>query len=214
MAVDPGTRERARRVAAEIASRRPEDRTTRSEFLERAVAAIDRISESVSDSELLAAVDVDSDLAFLEALSHLVIPPPVPVNPDDPLAAAKARGEQAKRDILAAQGELLDASEVARRLRTSETEVHRRRITEVLLALPTDSGQYGFPAWQFAEDGLLPGLQPVFDAMTIRSPWMRAQFFLTGDLRLNGRRPLDVLRGGDVEAVRRAGAAYGEQLAS
>ena len=43
---------------------------------------------------------------------------------------------------------------------------------------------------------------------------MRAAFFLSGDPRLNGATPLEELRRGNIEAVRRAASAYGEHGAA
>ena len=69
---------------------------------------------------------------------------------------------------------------------------------------------YVYPAFQIGADGLLPGVRDVLDAFTIADPWTRVNFMLTGDARLGGRRPIDVLREGDVASVVRAARAYGE----
>ncbi|MGE3271154.1 MAG: hypothetical protein AB7P40_20555 [Chloroflexota bacterium] len=131
-----------------------------------------------------------------------------------PLAAALARGEQMQRDILATQGELLSADEVAARLQIEPAEVERRGQEGMLLGLALESGETGFPSWQFTDDGLLPGLESVLRRLSVRNSWMRAAFFLSGDLRLDGRTPLEALLHGDIDAVSAAGAAYGEQVAS
>jgi len=215
MGFDSGTAERVRRVAAELAVAHTGDRSTRAAFLERAIEAVDRLAQTVDDNGLRAALAADTDAALLSALGLAKNGTSVePGAASDPLAAAKARGEQAKRDILAAQGDMLSASDVASRLNVNVEDVERRRQDGLLIALPSETGTPGFPAWQFRDDGLLPGLDIVLSHMSVRSPWMRAQFFLSGDLRLDGRTPLDVLRRGEIDAVRRAGAAYGEQLAS
>jgi len=132
----------------------------------------------------------------------------------DPLAVARQRGVQAKRDILVAQGELLSAAEAAVRLGVAADEVALRQFQRQLLALPLGAGALGFPSWQFTDTGLLSGLDVVLHDLGVHDPWMSAAFFLSSDLRLGGRTPLEVLLSGDVEAVRRAGVAYGEQLAS
>ena len=214
MADDPRTRDRARRVAAELAAHGPDDNSVRTALLERAVDAVDRISHAVDDQQLREAVEAGTDTAFLAALSRLADAARATRAMVDPLAAAKARGEQAKRDILAAQGDMLDANQVAARLGCDLAEVEARRRQGLLIALPDEHGKRGFPAWQFEDNGLLPGLEDVLRHMNVRSPWMRAQFFLTGDVRLDGETPLVVLLRGDIDAVRRAGAAHGEQLAS
>jgi hypothetical protein len=134
--------------------------------------------------------------------------------PIDPLAAALKRGERARRSILAAQGDLLDVAEVAARLAMSREDVLQRQNRGRLLALPLEDGKLGFPSWQFAERGLLPGLDTVLRNIGVDDPWMQAAYFLSGELRLDGRTPLEALRRGEVEAVRRAAAAYGEPFAS
>ena len=119
-----------------------------------------------------------------------------------------------RRDILAAQGTLLDAAQVADHLGWDMKSVHSHQREGLLLALPTDTGELGFPSWQFSEFGLMPGLNDVLRAFGVRDPWMRAAFFLTGNLRLDSRTPLEVLLRGEVEAVRTAAAAYGEHGAA
>jgi hypothetical protein len=132
----------------------------------------------------------------------------------DLLAAARARGEQMKRDILAAQGDLLDVVQVAACLRIASADVEVNYRRGLLVGLPLDEGVVGFPAWQFTEIGLLPGLEDVLRGLGVRNVWMRAAFFLSGDLRLDGRTPLEALLDGEIDAVRAAAAAYGDQLAS
>ena len=134
--------------------------------------------------------------------------------PSDPLAVARARGEQMQRDILASQGEMLDAEQVASRLGIGPAEVEQQRQDGLLLGLPLEGDQVGFPAWQFTDAELLPGLEDALRDLNVHGPWSRVAFFLSGDLRLNGRTPLEALLLGEVDAVRGAAAAYGEQLAS
>ena len=56
----------------------------------------------------------------------------------------------------------------------------------------------------------MPGLEEVLRSFGVEEPWMQASFFLRQNGRLDDRRPLDALREGDVEAVKRAASAYGE----
>ena len=213
MASDARTAEQVRSAATQLASGHLGDQATRAAFLERAIEAVDRIARSVEDSELRVALAADTDVAVLSALGLIRNGTPTRyVASTDPLAAAKARGEQAKRDILAAQGDMLDADEVPARLRCDLTEVEARRRQGLLIALPDEHGKRGFPAWQFTDVGLLPGLEDVLGSIGVRSPWSQAAFFFSGDIRLDWRTPLEVLLRGEFEEVRRAAAAYGEQM--
>ncbi|MEO9337166.1 Rv2175c family DNA-binding protein [Mesorhizobium sp. SB112] len=75
-------------------------------------------------------------------------------------------------------------------------------------------GERGYPAFQIANDGLLPGMSAVVQAFAIDEPWMRLNFMLTGDARLGGRRPIDALRDGQIGEVIDAAQAYGEHGAA
>jgi hypothetical protein len=132
----------------------------------------------------------------------------------DPLAAARTRGEQAKREMLGAQGVLLDASEVALRLGLTVRAVEARRERGLLLALPLDNGAWAFPSWQLADRDILPGLEDVLRSLTAAGPWSRLQFFLSGDPYLDGETPLALIRAGEIEKVRRLASAYDELVAT
>lgn len=73
---------------------------------------------------------------------------------------------------------------------------------------------YVYPSFQLDVNGLLPGIQDVLDAFMFDDSWMRANFMLTGDVRLGGRRPIDALREGRIIDVKIAAEAYGEQGAA
>jgi hypothetical protein len=62
-------------------------------------------------------------------------------------------------------------------------------------------GKRAYPAFQIADDGLLPGMSAVVQAFAIDEPWMRVNFMLTGNARLGGRRPIDALREGQIGEV-------------
>lgn len=212
MVHDPAVAERVRRVAAELLGSAAEDGSVRRVLLERVVDAVDRISHAVDDRQLRAVIDAESDTTLLSTLSRLASLDSGPVSATDPLAAARARGEQAKRDILVAQGDMLDVTEVAARLRIGVGEVEARRQRGLLLAIPLGDGSWGFPIWQFTGDGVLPGLEDVLRDLGTSGPWAQAAFFTGGDIRLNWQTPLEVLLRGEIAAVRRAAAAYGEQV--
>ncbi len=60
----------------------------------------------------------------------------------------------------------------------------------------------------------MPGVREVLDAFNVEDSWTRVNFMLTGDYRLGGARPIDVLREGRIDDVARAAAAYGEHGAA
>jgi hypothetical protein len=68
-------------------------------------------------------------------------------------------------------------------------------------------------AWQFTDAGQgLPGLVDVLTALAEHDPWARARFFLSGNARLRGKRPLDLLRAGvgNLDRVLLAAGAFAQ----
>ncbi len=123
---------------------------------------------------------------------------------------AQLRGALVNRDLLAAEGGTVGANEVARLLSVSRQAVAQRVLRNRLLAVTPTGGRQRFPVWQFAQSGVLPGLE---DTLAILSagevdPWARLLFFLTEQDNLQGARPLDALLLGDAAGVACAARRY------
>lgn len=154
-----------------------------------------------------------SDLAVLlrmlerpEALEALLA--------EDPLAAARLRGIEARSKLLEQEGGAVPAGELGLMLGgITPQAVNKRRKAGRLLGLPVGESRYRYPVWQVEGGSVLPGFEEVLKVFGVEDPWMRAAFFLGGNARLGGERPLDELRRGNVEAVKRAASAHGEQIA-
>lgn len=132
---------------------------------------------------------------------------------ESPMARARLRGIRRKREVLETEGGFVGTAEAAEILGgISKQAVDKRRERQTILALPRGGGEYAFPLWQFDEgtkDGLLPGLTKLLRSFSVEDPWMRAEFMLAPNNRLGGKRPLDALREGEVEAATRAASTYG-----
>lgn len=182
-------------------------------FVTRVLRATARLSRELGPLALSRAAGAPSDYAAL--LSALQEPTTVAVLAgDDPLVEARLRGLAARATILAAEGGALRVGDVAALLGLTRQGVDRRRRAGKLLALATGRHGYVYPAWQFADEGVLPGIEGALEALQVQNPWMRASFFLSGNLRLDGASPLAELRRGHREEVVLAAAAYGEHGAS
>lgn len=104
----------------------------------------------------------------------------------------------------------LTAPEVARALGTSRQTPHDRVKSGMLLGV-RDRGALRFPAWQFDPEGpygILSGLPEVLRELRV-SPLAKASWFVNDNSYLGMRRPLDVLREGEVGRVLRAARAAG-----
>jgi hypothetical protein len=191
----------------------------RAAFLSRALNALADAAPALEERALAAAAGAASDYeALLQALQHTELL--TAWRRHDPLAEARVRGAQAQARLLAAEGGALTGAQAAQLLGISRQAVAKRRRAGTVLAVPTGRRGYAYPAWQFDASlpgGVLPGVDVALCGLEgngVRGPWTRLSWFLTGDARLGGARPLDALRRGCVDAVRAAAAAYGEQGAA
>lgn len=128
---------------------------------------------------------------------------------DAAFSAAVERGRRMKDAMLGAEGGVLSPKDAAARLGVSISDLSAQPLFEL-----ERDGEVVYPAFQFGDDGLLPGLARVIGVCRIDDRWMRVNMMLTGDARLGGRRPIDLLREGRIDEVVRAAGAYGEHGAA
>lgn len=133
--------------------------------------------------------------------------------PRSGLAAAMVRGVRARETLKNEEGGAVSADEARGFLgNISKTAVlDRFKKGQLLGWRESRQNAVRFPVWQFTTDGVLPGLEEVL-AILRASPavdaWGAVLFFLNTRASLHNERPLDVLRRGDVEAVKRAAQGY------
>lgn len=124
-------------------------------------------------------------------------------------------------------GRLLSAAEVGELLDITKQAVSLRVKSLSLLALPTAKGGYGFPHWQFGQDGQpLAGLMDVLRAFrsedvlpaadqrgsTVETPWTIAAWMVSHQDELGDRTPVELLHEGEGEQVRLAALRYADRL--
>lgn len=183
-------------------------------FVARTGRALTRIAELMPRNRLVKVVgaETDADVLFGSLQDAAAIGADFTAEPD-PLTAALLRGVEAKRALLKAEGGVLSAQQLAAHLGITPQGLGKKREKAQIFFVEVGDG-YVYPAFQIDENGLLPGIREVLDAFKVDDPWMRAHFMLTGERRLSGRRPIDVLRAGEIAPVVKAASAYGEHGAA
>lgn len=79
-------------------------------------------------------------------------------------------------------------------------------------AVPGPSNRRAYPTVQFTSDGtVVAGLKAVQDALPTDNPWAVLNFLVRPDPRLNGRKPIDLLKAGEIELVIDAAQRMGQQ---
>jgi len=180
-------------------------------FVARGTRALARIAEHMPRERLIEAVgaETDTEALFRSLSSAAAVGAEIAPLAPDPWTAAYLRGAEMKRAMLRAEGGVLSAQQLAEHLGITPQGIAKKRERGQVFWLEVGEG-YVYPAFQVGPKGLLPGTREILSAIDEDDPWARVNFMLTSDLRLGGRRPLDVLRDGDIPSVVRAARAYGE----
>lgn len=118
------------------------------------------------------------------------------------------------RKALAEEGGSITAADAAKLLGVSKSTILRRYRERRLLGWRDYfGGQIQLPAWQFTRKGVLPGLDEVMAVLRtapILDDILPILFFLGQYHSLDGQRPLDCLREGNLEAAIRTAHGYVE----
>jgi hypothetical protein len=136
---------------------------------------------------------------------------PMPSEPEQALLAIQSLLQffEARRDLLDGA---LTAPQAAQLLGVSrQTPLNRVKDNTLLAVL--DRGAYRFPVWQFdpqGEDGVLPGLPDVLDALEPQQPFAKLIWLRRPNSTLEGRQPLELLRDRELEPLIDAAHAAAE----
>ena len=133
----------------------------------------------------------------------------------EPSSRAKAllKGIQIAQNDLKKAGGAYDLDQVRILMNGISRQMIDRKVREgSLLAVPGPSNRRAYPTLQFTPDGsVIPGLKAVREALPTDNPWAILNFLVHPDPRLNGRKPLDALKAGEIDLVVDAARRMGQQ---
>ncbi|WP_407175371.1 hypothetical protein [Bradyrhizobium sp. STM 3562] len=131
----------------------------------------------------------------------------------DARALAVLEGVRIAQEDLRRSGGAYDLDQVRTLMRGISRQAIDKRVQEgSLLAVPGPSNHRSFPTLQFNADGtVVEGLKSVHEALPTSNPWTVLNFLAQPDDRLNGRKPIDLLKEGKVELVVEAARRMAEQ---
>jgi hypothetical protein len=182
-------------------------------ILTRCLSLTWRAMERVPSRILLEAAAASSDQ---EAMLRILEAPEMAVPDADAAAidAARARGIEARDQLIHAEGGSWPVEEVAKYLGLTRQAVDKRRKANKLIGLALGRHGYLYPSWQFSKNGTLPGLEDVLQELRRHDPWAQVIFMLSPNDRLDGTPPLRALREGRIDDVKRAASLFGEHGAA
>jgi hypothetical protein len=110
-------------------------------------------------------------------------------------------------------GGAYDLQQVRALMHSVSRQAIDKRVQEgSLLAVPGHRNRPSYPTLQFNQDGtVVAGLKAVCDALPTKNPRTILNFLAQPDDRLRGRRPIDVLKEGNVDLVVEAARRVGKQ---
>jgi hypothetical protein len=131
----------------------------------------------------------------------------------DARALAILEGVRIAQEDLRRSGGAYDLDQVRTLLRGISRQAIDKRVQDgSLLAIPGPSNHRSFPTLQFNADGtVVEGLRLVREALPTSNSWTVLNFLAEPDDRLNGRKPIDLLKEGKVELVVEAARRMAQQ---
>lgn len=116
------------------------------------------------------------------------------------LHRARLRGLARAIDLRKAAGPCLETGQVCDLLGVSRETIRKKVDRRQLLALPK-GGDRVFPAFQFNQGDVLPGLSDVLAALETESPFVALSFLLSTSAELGGKTAVEALQAGDRDEV-------------
>ena len=131
----------------------------------------------------------------------------------DARSLALLEGVRIAREDLRAAGGAYDLDQVRTLMGGVTRQAVEKRVQEgSLLAVPGPSNRRSFPTLQFNGDGtLVAGLREVREALPTRNAWTILNFLAQPDDRLDGRKPIDLLKAAEIKLVLEAARRVGQQ---
>jgi hypothetical protein len=131
----------------------------------------------------------------------------------DAKSLALLRGVRLAREDLRHAGGAYDLEQVCTMMHGVSRQAIDKRVRDgTLFAVPGPNNRRRYPTVQFTADGeLVEGLRDVSAALPSRNPWLMLNFLVNPDPRLQDRRPIDLLKAGEVGSVIESARRFGEQ---
>ena len=181
------------------------------------VAIVSSQPESASKIEkaLGARVARRAEVVTRAARSRKTPDPVIDKSAYEPDARSRAilEGVRIAQDDLRDVGGAYDLAQVRTLMRGVSRQAVDKRVHEgSLIAIPGPSNRRAYPTIQFNRDGsIVPGLKAVRDALQTQNAWTVLNFLVNPDVRLDGKRPIELLKAGAVSDVVEAARRHGEQ---
>lgn len=170
------------------------------QMVERGKKTIERVLTRAGSKGANSLQTTTNEVTYLMGTLRLAIEALGSDKTEEQLSNARLRGLKRMAELRKAAEPVLETGEVCALLGMSRETIRKKVDRKQILALPK-GGDRVFPAFQFKEGDVLPGMAEVLQALESDSPFLALSFLLSRNADLNGRTALDLLQRGDVEPV-------------
>ena len=172
------------------------------QMLDRGTKTLQRLLTRAGSKGVSALQTTTNEVGFLMAAARLAIEE-LGISTDaveKDLHAARLRGLERMVQLRKAAEPVVETGEVCALLGVSRASIRKKVDRKQLLALPK-GGDRVFPAFQFREGAVLPGIAEVLSALDTDSPFVALSFLLGKNRDWNGKSASELLQSGNVAAV-------------
>lgn len=121
-------------------------------------------------------------------------------------------GRKAVVELQKAEGGAWTLADLQKLYGLDSANLHKRRAEYRIVWWKDPRSQFHYPKWQFNQAGvLLPGIKSILQSFKSSDEWRVMRYFLAPRHELDMRRPLDLLRGGEMDTVIAHAKAHGEE---
>ena len=114
----------------------------------------------------------------------------------------RERGLQIVEKVKNAEGGAWNGNDLIEKFGLSPAVLHRRRKEHRIIFWRDAQHNFFYPKWQFTESGALrPGIEEILDTFNSSDEWRIMRYFLSARHQLGEKRPLDLLRAGQIKEV-------------
>ncbi len=134
-------------------------------------------------------------LAHMEQLQEQLAPPLTTFS-------AQKTGERIVAELQNAEGGAWSGVDLKEQFSLTPAVLHRRRKEHRMVYWRDARHDFFYPRWQFTQSGAtVPGIQEILQIFRSEDEWRLMRYFLGPRRQLSGRRPLDLIRSGEVAEV-------------
>ena len=176
--------------------------------LERGTRTLQNIIRKLRPKQLGALQTTSNEAAFLIEVARLAVEAGPKDGVENDFHQARLRGLARIAELRKMAEPCLETGAVCKLLGVSRETIRKKVDRKQLLALPKGSEDRLFPAFQFKEGEVLPGIREVLEVLPTDSPFVALSFLLSRSPLFRNKTALEALKAGMVKEVVSEAGSY------